>query len=1248
MLAVGREIFLSKTIQEKRVGTMRFNRLLTILLLGACSLCAQETRGMISGTVTDPQSASVAGAAVTITNTDTNVSTRLTTNASGYFEAPLMLAGAYQVSVEAAGFKKAVRSGLNLAMSQQLQANLKLEVGALSESVTVSAESPILDTSTVTTGKVLTQNELMNLPVMTNDVVMMARMAAGVEVQNTTQYATQGMTGASSGFSMALGIGKNEWTMDGAPNSNGSNIAFMPHTDMVDEMKVETSNFDASYGHGTGLSVSFASKSGANQVHGTIAEQYWNVRWNAWPFFVKQNYYLQIAKAHAAGDNALADKLAAQPMGPGGHSHDYGATLTGPVYLPKVYDGRNKLFFYLGISRVYTLQPARPGEINYTVPTDAERGGNFSNLLGISSKYQIYDPLSVRPDPARSTHYIRTPIAGNILPASRIVNPAYDFYNKRLPHANNNPTNPLIEPSNNFLATAMPDNNTYKGYQSRIDYQLTDKQRLFFRWSYSLFYEDAQDWTYATERGFHSWDDYRRNQMGLVDWSYAISPTTLLGVTVSANTFYDRQFHNVMMSYKPSDVGLPAYMDTKCAALNGCAVPRMLWNGYSDLGWGVSPYVRQTQSSLKANFSQVRGSHSIRAGIDFRQSFQTRQSGAGDSSGNFNFNSNYTRKDDDGNAANGSYGLSWAAFMMGIPSSMSIDDASGYAVLTPYYGAYVQDTWRVTRHLTITPGLRFEYEAGPSERYNQAITAFDPNAQLPIAAAAKAAYAQSPLTQVPASSFVVQGGQLYAGTGTAPHSWWPGELMVLPRFSAAWQFSPRMILRGGYGIYYDANGASSPDQFGYSRTTSTTLTNDFGMHWLAGDPQNGISPLKDPFPIRSDGTRFDKPIGNILGTSAYLGRGIGWQVCVEGSEDISGCNDRLHSRVQRWRIGVQRQLSANMMVEGAYWGQYGDHLSVSQNLKTLPQQYWATGMVRNNAIASDLNSNVTNPFYIANFASLATSNPELYQQMSTLSFFTSKTMQKNQLLRAAYPQYSSVSAGRYIGKALSHSLELNFQRRMSKGFNLNASYTRAMGERWSTITNEFDLVPTAWLPSNSPISHRFVATAIYEFPFGKGRAFLKNGGILSRFVGGWQTALSYEYQPGPFVSWGNNFYYGDFNTLAEDLVDRTKSLDRWFNTDVPFEKTSSKQPAAYHVRVFPQDITSVRADGVNLWNGNIRRNFQLKERLRLEFRVDALNLQNRSQMNGPDTNPNNTTFGKVTSQTSSVNRFYQLQARIQF
>jgi hypothetical protein len=153
---------------------------------------------------------------------------------------------------------------------------------------------------------------------------------------------------------------------------------------------------------------------------------------------------------------------------------------------------------------------------------------------------------------------------------------------------------------------------------------------------------------------------------------------------------------------------------------------------------------------------------------------------------------------------------------------------------------------------------------------------------------------------------------------------------------------------------------------------------------------------------------------------------------------------------------------------------------------------------------------------------------------------------------------------------------------------------------------------------------------------------------LNHILGGWQIAATYEFQSGPLLAWGNHFYRGDINTFEADATSGTKSLEQWFNTSVPFERVAANQPAAFQTRIFPRFFDGLRADGLSQWNGNLVRNFRITEGVRLQIRADAMNLQNRSQMGGPDLNPFSTNFGRITSQTSSLNRFYQLQGRIQF
>jgi len=1089
----------------------------------------------------------------------------------------------------------------------------------------------MLDTSAVSSGRVMDNRTLMNVPVIGSNAMVLVKLTPGIQTSGVNNWLGLHSNIGNSDYSTAGNVGGNEWSIDGVPNDGPNRrTAYMPHNDTIQEFKVETSNFDASVGHTTGVSVSMMTKAGANGLHGSITEEHWQQRWNGTPFFVKQIYYRNIAAANARGDTALAAQLRAQDQQPSGHEHNYAGAIGGPVVIPKVYNGKDKLFFFFSYNGFKDVRSGEPSNINRTIPTLANRRGDFSQLLSVdASRYQIYDPVSVRADPARASHFIRNPLPGNIVPASRMINPAYNSYLKLLPTPNNDPAQANREPLNNYVAVATPLNFKYDAFANRMDYQHSARQRFFGRWSWNDYNEDRGDWTYESARGLNTSGLSRHNVGATVDWVYTASSNTVIDVAVAGNNYRDGNKLTVPLSFKPSDVGLPAYLDAKAGDQH--IIPTMSFAGYATLGRTVPTFTSYRILTAKTDVSHVRGQHTARFGVDIRQHFRT-GGGGGNTSGTFNFSNAYTRRNDDTFTPAGDLGLSWAAFLMGMPDAMSVATNDTYATHSPYYGWYVQDNWRLTPKLSLNLGLRLEYEKGATERYNRAIAYFDPAAKLPIADAARAAYAASPLPELSASSFNVTGGSIYPGANGASRNLWKSALMWLPRASAAYQLNSKTVLRGGYGVFFDTLNVlnEAPDQTGFSRTTSTVLTTDFGVNWLAGDPGNGVSPLTNPFPVRSDGTRFDVPTRDALGLMARAGRG--WSFNDYGRE---------HARQQRWRIGVQRSLTASMVVEAAYAGSYSDRVSLARNLSPLPEKFWADGLKRNDAIANDLNANVTNPFLLRNFASLQSSNPLLYQDMSTQSFYTSATIRKSQLLRA-FPQMNGLTNSVFpTGQVNTHEFQLTFERRFSKGLNMNIGYTRVWNRVADFYLNEFDPAPQL-RESNSIRPHRLVATGIYELPFGRGRAFAQRG--LGNYIfGGFQIAVTYERQPGPLLNFGNLFYYGAIG----DVTSGARTLDRWFNTD-NFERSASRGPAAFHRRVFPDRISGLRSDMTNQLNANVQREFKLRERMSLQVRFDAINLQNRSQFDAPNLNPFSTDFGRITQQSAALNRLLQIHGRIRF
>ena len=896
-----------------------------VLCVAISSTYAQETRGTIAGRVLDEQGAAMPGVSVTVTNVGTNVSTSLVTNTTGYYEAPLLLPGNYRVAAELTGFKTTVRTGIILAVGQQIAIDVTLAIGTVSETVTVSGEAPILDTSVLTTGQNLDRRSVEALPMFSNMPVLLTRFVPGVNSSAAVPYVAQGFVNRTSSDTSSPGnVGGNEWTIDGATN-NGSDrrLASSPNSDMIEEVRIETGNFDASFGHSTGLGISMMTRSGTNVLRGSLNYQYWNNQWNAPRYFAKKNYYNNIEQARARGDEALAASLESQPLQPLGKSNNIASTIGGPLV-------RDKLFVFVNYSFNVDDRPINP--TLHTIPTDAHLRGDFSDLLAIDPvRNQIYDPLSIKPDPHRPGFFIRDAFPGNIIPANRIINPMYQEYVKFLPKPNNNPTDPRLEPTNNYRIWTYTDPIKSHIYGARFDYNHSNTHRFFGRWSGSYFTEGLDDWTFQSA-AIHSEDMKRTTNAGTGNWTWIKSSSTVIDAQLSANTFHEGGERNTLATLKSSQVGLPSYLDDKCAASDeartgstrggSCALPIVNIAGYQQFGKNAAEGYDTLNIQGTLNMTHVRADHTLRFGTDIRRHSRTGFL-PGASQGRYNFDPTYTRHySDNALYTPGNLGLSWAAFMLGLPTTSVINTPVDYGTSSPYYSAYVQEAWRATRKLTLNLGLRFEVEQGMTESNDRMIASFDPEFVPAFADEAVAAYARNPLPELSVSAFRnnLRGGAVYAGVDGQSRRGWKTQAMWLPRASAAYQVNDRMVVRGGYGVYYDTLNATAilPNQLGFSTVTTVASSNDFGQTWASGDPRRGISPLVDPFPVRADGTRFVTPVGTSLGGNF-----------VAGQELLYGNLDREHARMQRWRMGVQRELGRNMAIEVAYVGSYADNVDVT-------------------------------------------------------------------------------------------------------------------------------------------------------------------------------------------------------------------------------------------------------------------------------------------------------------------------------
>ena len=512
----------------------RIFRCLTILMFAiAATAFAQETRGTIAGRVLDESGASMPGVSVTVTNLDTNVSSSLTTNSTGYYEAPLLLPGNYRVTAELQGFRTTVRTGVTLSVSQRVDMDLTLAVGAISESVTVTGDATILDTSVVTTGQNLDRRSVEGLPMFANMPVLLTRFVAGVNSSADVPYVAQGFVNrTSSDTSSPGGVGGNEWTIDGATN-NGSDrrLAASPNADMIQEVRIETANFDASFGHSTGLGISMMTRSGTNLMHGSMNYQYLEQPVERAQVFREE----ELLRQHRAG--AGRAETTRWPT----RWHRRRST---PSANLKISPTRSAVRLSRTSSSCSpTIRTTSTIVLRTRRTTRFRRRrtsrGDFSNLLAVDPvRYQIYDPLTVRPDPARPGFFIRDPFPGNIIPANRIVNPMYQHYIKFLPTPNNNPTDPRQEPANNYVVRTYTDPIQSQIFGARLDYNHSNTQRFFGRWSGSHFIEGLDDWTYQSA-AIHAEDMKRTTLAGTGNWTWIKSNTTVIDAQLSANAFHE-------------------------------------------------------------------------------------------------------------------------------------------------------------------------------------------------------------------------------------------------------------------------------------------------------------------------------------------------------------------------------------------------------------------------------------------------------------------------------------------------------------------------------------------------------------------------------------------------------------------------------------------------------------------------------------------------------------------------------------
>ena len=1125
--------------------------------LFAPHVSAQTVAGQISGLVTDPSGAAISGATVVVTDIERNVNMRSVSNESGFYLISPLPPGRYKLRAEKAGFRAHLVELIPIATQQKAEMSIALQVGAVSESVTVTGGAVTVDTTSATLSGVVENKRIIDLPLNGRNVYGLAALTPGVFGFRPAS----GNGGVGEGFEsigrFTVNGGRdssNAIMMDGVPVTMNANTANMnansavPSVEGVEEFRIQTNSYSAEYGRSGGGILTIATKSGTNTLHGSMFE------------------FLRNSKMDANGwfSNASGAKLATFQR------NEYGASSGGPLVIPKVYDGRNKTFWFA----VYEGRRQRSASTRFfTLPTDEQMVGDFSKTLTAAGALRnIYDPMSTSPDPARPGQFVRTVFPGNRIPANRVDPVAANvlkFYGPRpnLPGQVN--TN-----QNNFFFQGKAPTNVDRG-TTKVDHNFNEKQRIFFR--YTIFQnQNSQPELWAgpgcPDGGCYS--NYERQQNAALDYSWTINSTTLLSVRYGfARSILDRgSWHK---GFKPTSLGLPAYTETGADLLafpefgvEEMTMPGLLhhWNFRS----------ANQSHTFVGTLSKVLGSHSLKTGTEIRGNLINHMQAPW--SLNFTFNRGMTQGPDPRVVTNNG-GFGFASFLLGTGASGSEVHGIRPAMESKSYGFYLQDDWKVNRKLTLNLGLRWDFESGLTERYDR-YAVFDPSAT-------------NPLSQ--RTGLNLMGGWTFANKGSLGRTLKGIEWgKVAPRIGIAYLLRPGTVIRAGAGIFF---------------TTAPYGANNYGTApFRASTPWvptvDGVTPtdlLRNPFP-----NGVLQPEGSANGLLAALGQGVGSPV----PSTMTTPNNA------QWNFSIGQDLGRSSAFEIAYAGNKGTHLPLGWQMDQLADQY-----IRPDSGVLDT---VANPFFgIIQVGPMSTRTVQRghlltpYPHIPGVSF--AGTMWGNSNFHSLQSSFK-----KRFSQAGSAVVSYTWSKLISDGGDNawdSAGFRNSNCRACDRSISPYDY------------RHRLVASYTYELPFGKGKQFGANwNGFANAVAGNWQVngiATLNSGTPLQMATTGNtsNSFGGGQrpDSTGKNAALDNPTLDRWFDT------TAFTLPAQFTFGNVGRMHPSLRSDFVELFDLSVFKRFNIKgERVALELRGEFFNALNHPVFGAPNTTVGNAQFGRVT------------------
>lgn len=1153
--------------------------LVVVLLLAGASctpLRAQNvtSTASLSGIVVDPQGNRVVGAIVTISNIEQVFTRQFKTDASGTYSFTLLPPAIYKLSVEAQGFNKFVEDKITLEVGQAGSLNVTLTVGSTATQVEVTSEAPLLSIDNANLSSEISEKQIVDLPLNLRNAVALTFLDSSV--YNIDEgYLGAGVDTADEDISfMTFGgqfLGGTAYVLDGAwiTGIGDDMIAYVPSVDNLQEFKVQTNSFTAQYGLSAGNVITLVTKSGTNQFHG---ETYDFLRNSA----LDANYYFN-------NYNNKPKTLF--------HLNEFGINEGGPLYIPGIYKQKDRTFFF---AMFEGLRESTPSTISETTPTSAFKSGNLSALLGPQTGTdalgrpiytgQIYNPFTTRQIGVGSNGkaiYIRDPISNNNL--ASIIDPVAQKLLQYFP----SPTN-SSQFNNFYVDEGVPLTNNE--FSIRIDHNLTSNSRLYGR------YARKTHSTPSTGELYGSSDPGGPGEIGTdnrynvaLGYSQVFKPT----LTGSVNLGFTRwvpyssgQGYN----FKPSAVGLPSALDSLTPmfpSINFSAetdpLISSLTSAYAPLGNSGQGGSANNIGTISADMTMTHGPHTWSFGymgiLQQLNSYSVPQT-------KFQFTQAFTSGPDP-NAATPNTGDAFASFLLGTAVSGSTTNAIPQEMSKITNGLYFEDDWKTTTKLTLNLGIRYDIQSAVTEKRNRQAY-FDPAATNPISSAVNGSY---------------KGAITYNSSGNRGNYQTHLDNFA-PRFGFAYQVLPKLVARGGFGIFFPPNFIGSTAAPGYVQGTSFISSQNGGL--------NPSSTLSNPFPQGI----LSAP-GNANGSLTDVGQNVPTMYVYNQKSFY----------VEQRSFGLQYSPTSRDVFEGTYEGNHVVHVPVGNdlNLNQLPPQDLAMG-------SGALNTLVPNPFY--GQSSMAGSSCQLANQMVP-----------NFQLLLPMPQYCDnvSSQSPQLGFSNYNELEVKYTHR-AKNLMVMANYTWS---KWlddaqtdpahndifyvSTTRNNYDLSAEKSV-DEWDIPHGAVFSLVYNLPVGRGEKFGSNmNRATDAVIGGWEVSeittmksgvpISPQANINPASLYGGNQHavqVGDPKTPGSFSGNpgctgpsRVGTVAAWYN---PCAFVAA--PAGTFGSL-PRYLDNLRTPGYDFSDISIEKWFNFKDAVKAQFRAEMFNAFNHPILGEP-------------------------------